>query len=159
MPKYRPLFSFKALNQVSAGVPVIFERNPAITAVNRQAQAAGHTAIITLAVYDGAQDKFVYRYFEGHQPNVILPNGEIVIRPTLNTLLDQVDPRRPSSSLFLADNTNYIVVEIPNGQTRLLDLNDGSLVSPQSSMPALASWEIGVLSSDEYFRILRIGAE
>jgi hypothetical protein len=41
-----------------------------------------------MAVYDLQQLKFLYRYFDAGQPDVLVPTGELVIKPNLHTLTD-----------------------------------------------------------------------
>jgi hypothetical protein len=110
-----------------------------------------------LAVYDLQQLKFLYRYFDAGQPDVLVPTGELIIKPNLHTLTDNVAIQPASDKLFNGEDT-YIVVEIPNtAEVRLLSLTNGSLVSPTvTSMRAFESWEIGVMSMGEFVALLKI---
>jgi hypothetical protein len=156
MPKFEPSFAMKSLEQVSPGALVLFQQtaafvcNPGATAVAQRRPAA-------LALYDVQQLKFIYRYFEAGQPDVLVPTGELVIKPNLHTLIDSVAVQPASEKLFHGDDT-YIVVEAPNaGEVRLLSLTSGSLLRPTvTSMRAFESWEIGVMSMGEFVPLLII---
>jgi hypothetical protein len=152
MPKFDPAFAVKALNDVSPGAPVIFKTSVAFAGLNR----SGPPALVTLAVHDAATSRFVYRYFEGGQPNVLVPSGDIIIRPKLNSFTINVS-LQPTTNLYHGD-APYLVVELPQaGEFRLLNLKDGSLVRAlESHMDAFTSWEVGVMSMGAFVPLLKV---
>jgi hypothetical protein len=151
MPTYEPKFTITPLQNVRAGTPVIFQQKAAFAGVNPDA------GVVTLAVHDAQQGKFVYRYFNGIQPNVIMPTGEIIVRPNMYALTESVNIRPPSANLFIADEP-AIAVHIPsNDEVRLLGLDSGSLVCPGGTQfDAFTSWEVGVMSLGEFVLLLKI---
>jgi len=153
MPKFEPPFAIKPLQQVSPGQPVVFQGVLAFACVNRSAPAA----IVTLAAYDAQRGQFVYRYFDGVQPNVVVPTGEIIIRPNLSTLTENVPVQPATTKLFFADEP-LIVVQLPSvPDVRLLSLKDGALVTARSyQMDAFESWEIGVVSLGQFVSLLKV---
>lgn len=157
MPKFEPKFVVKSLQDVAPGTPIIFQRTLAIAALNRSAQAAGQQVLVILALHDANQSKFVYRYFDGAQPNVLVPTGEIICRPNLYKHTQDVSIQPATNKLFLHGDDTYIVVETPNNDVRLLNLGNGSLVRPTvTSTDAFDSWELGVVSMGEFVSLLKI---
>ena len=74
MPKFDPSFAIKPLQHVSPGAVVIYRDALAFAGVNRSAPQGQQ--LVTLAVHDAQQGQFVYRYFDGVQPNVVVLTGE-----------------------------------------------------------------------------------
>ncbi|MGO9991220.1 MAG: hypothetical protein ACLPTF_01735 [Steroidobacteraceae bacterium] len=154
MRKVEPQFAVKALNHVSAGALVIFHHAVAFTGINRSVPATQQ--IVTLATHDAQNGRFVYRYFDSAQPTVLVPTGEVVIRPNLHSFTPDVSLQPASTPLFYKDEP-YLVVELPENDFRLLGLNTGSLVSTQlSQMDAFIAWEVGVMSLGEFLPLLKI---
>jgi hypothetical protein len=151
MPTYEPKFALTPLQAVPPGTPVIYQQRAAFAGVN---PAAG---VVTLSVHDTEGGRFVYHYFEGIQPQVLMPETEIIVRPNMHTLADSVGIRLSSMSLFVADELS-IVVNLPgSNELRLLGLDSGSLVLPkEANFGAFTSWEIGVMSLGAFFPILSI---
>lgn len=156
MPRFEPSFAIKSLGQVSPGALVIYQQTAALVCSSRSAQAAAQ-GTPGLAVYDVEQLKFLYRYFDAGQPDVLVPTGELIIKPNLHTLTDNVVVQQASEKLFQGDDT-YIVVELPGtSEVRLLSLTSGSLVRPTvTSMRAFDSWQMGVMSMGEFVPLLNI---
>jgi hypothetical protein len=156
MPKFEPSFVVKALNQVSPGAMVLYNHAIAFAGVNRSAPV--NQRAVTLAIYETAPtSRFVYRYFETGEPNVLVPGGgEVIFRPKLDTFTENV-ALQPSPKLFFGD-APYLVVELPRAsEFRLLNLKDGSLVQATvHAMDAFASWEAGVMSLNEFVPLLKI---
>jgi hypothetical protein len=154
MRKMEPQFEVKALNDVSAGALVIFHHAVAFAAINRSASAT--QPIVTLAAHDARNGQFVYRYFDSAPPTVLVPTGEVVIRPNLHSFAPDVNLQPASTSLFYKDEP-YLVVQLPIAEFRLLGLNTGALVSArQTQMDAFTAWEIGVMSLGEFLPLLKI---
>jgi hypothetical protein len=155
MSKFDPPFAIKPLQQVSPGAVVIYRDALAFAGVNRSAPQGQQ--LVTLAVHDAQQGQFVYRYFDGVQPNVVVPTGEIIVRPNLRTLTENVKVQPATNKLYFADES-LIVVQLPNSpDVRLLSLKDGSLVTARTfQMDAFASWEIGVVSLGEFVPLLTV---
>jgi hypothetical protein len=160
MPKFDPKFAIKSLNEVSPGALVIFDRKPAFASINRSAQSAVHYVPVTLAVHDAQSGTFVYHFFDGAQPHVLVPTGEIIIRPDPFSHSENVAIHPPSAKLFQTADETYIVVHIPTlpaGEVRLLSLSTGSLVRPTvTSADAFDSWEIGTVSLGEFVPLLKV---
>jgi hypothetical protein len=161
MPKFDPKFAIKPLNEVSPGALVIFDRKPAFASINRSAQqSAMHHVPVTLAVHDVQSGTFVYHFFDGAQPNVLVPTGEIIIRRNPFSHSENVAIHPPSAKLFQTADETYIVVHIPTlpvGDARLLSLSTGSLVRPTvTSADAFDSWEIGTVSLGEFVPLLKV---
>lgn len=160
MPKFEPKFAVKPLNEVSPGAFVIFDRKPAFASINRSAQAAMHHVPVTLAVHDAQTGTFVYHFFDGAQPHVVVPTGGIIIKPNLFSHSENVAIHPPSAKLFHTPDETYIVVHIstlPAGEVRLLSLTNGSLLRPTIlSADAFDSWEVGVESLDEFIPLLKV---
>ena len=155
--KFEPQFAIASLQNVAAGMPVIYQQGFAFTGVNPNAPQRP----ITLAVHDAQQRKFIYRYFDGAQPNVLVPTTEddSIIKPDLYKLSEDVNIHPASHQLFMGDDDQpYIVVELPGAnQSRLLGLYDGAFVTPRvTQMRAFSSWEIGVMSLGEFVLLLKI---
>jgi hypothetical protein len=157
MPRFEPSFALKPLQQVSPAALVIVQQTVAFVVSNRNPQAAAQRVPVALAMYDLQQLKFLCRYFDAGLPEVLVPTGELIIKPNLHTLTDTAAVQPASDKLFHGDDT-YVVVEIPGiGEVRLLSLTNGSLVSPTvTNMRAFESWEIGVMSMGEFVPLLKI---
>jgi hypothetical protein len=159
MPRYEPAFAIKPLQQVSPGALVLFKNTPAFVAINRSAAAASHNVPVTLAVHDAQQQKFVYRYFDGVQPNVLLPTGELIVRPNLTTIAENAAIYPATDKLFIADDI-YVVVQVPGDHgpdVRLLKVADGSLVrATVTNADGFVSWEMGVTSMGAFIPLLRV---
>lgn len=155
MRKVEPQFAVKALNDVSAGALVIFHHAVAFAGINRSALATQQ--IVTLAAHDARIGRFVYRYFDSAPPSVLVPTGEVVIRPNLHSFTPDVSLQPASTPLFYSDEP-YLVVQLPTAsEFRLLGLNTGVLVSArQTQMDAFTSWEVGVMSLGEFLPLLQI---
>lgn len=158
MPTFEPSFGVHPLQQLGPGAFVIFQRAGAFVGLNRSAQAAAPRVPVTLAVHDPQRHTFVYRYFDGAQPNVLVPTGGIIIMPNLLSLTDNAPIQPASDKLFLQGEDRYVVVQIPtSGDIRLLSLANGSLVTPTvANMDAFDSWAVGVESMGEFVPLLRI---
>jgi hypothetical protein len=151
--KFEPSFAIVPLQQVSPGAAVIFQHALAFVGTNPSVQPLA----MSLAVYDPQQGKFVYRYFNAGQPNVLVPTGQIIIRPALHTLTENVSLRPASNQLFHEKDT-HIVAEIP-GTTDIviLSLTNGSLLRPTASnMDAFTSWEVGIESLGDFVTLLKV---
>jgi hypothetical protein len=123
-----------------------------------RAAAAQHVPV-TLAMHDANQGAFVYRYFDGAQPHVLVPTGEIIIKPNLFSHRENVAIQPASAKLFQSADETYIVVQIPTlaDEVRLLNLASGSLVRPTvTSADAFDSWEVGVISLGEFVPLLKV---
>jgi hypothetical protein len=157
MPRFEPSFALKPLQQVTPAALVVVQQTVAFVGIHRNPQATSQRAPLALAMYDLQQLKFLYRYFDAGQPDVLLPTGELIIRPNLHTLTDTAAVQPASDKLFHGDDT-YIVVEIPgSAEVRLLSLTNGSVMSPTvANMRAFESWEIGVMSMGEFVPLLKI---
>jgi hypothetical protein len=157
MPRFEPSFTLKPLQQVTPAALVIVQQTVAFVGINRNPQATSQRVPAALAMYDLQQLKFLYRHFDAGQPDVLVPSGELIIRPNLHTLTDTAALEPASDKLFHGDDT-YIVVEIPgSGEVRLLSLTNGSVASPTvAAMRAFESWEIGVMSMGEFVPLLKI---
>jgi len=158
MPRFEPSFALKPLQQVTPAALVVVQQTVAFVGINRNPQATSQRIPVALAMYDLQQLKFLYRYFDASiQPDVLLPAGELIIKPNLHTLTDTAALEPASDKLFHGDDT-YIVVEIPStGEVRLLSLTNGSVVSPTvTNMRAFESWEIGVMSVGQFVPLLKI---
>jgi hypothetical protein len=156
MPNFEPKFAVKTLDQVSPGAMVIYDHAVAFAGINRSAPAPQQ--LVTLAVYDAANKKFSYRYFDSTQPTVLVPTGDSILRPKLDTFAVDVGIEPVSDQLFIAEET-YIVVQLPlaANQYRLLSLNTGSLVTARfSQMNGFTSWEAGVMSLGAFVPLLKI---
>ena len=157
MPKFEPSFAIKPLQQVSPAALVIFQQAAAFVGINRSGQATAQRVPVALAVYEVEQLKFIYRYFDAGQPDVLVPTGELIIKPNFHTLNDNAAVQPASDKLFHGDDT-YIAVEIPGtGELRLLSLTNGSLVRPTvTNMRAFESWEVGVISMGDFVPLLKL---
>lgn len=157
MPRFEPSFTVKPLQQVTPAALVILQQTVAFVGIDRNPQAMSPRVPLALAMYDLQQLKFLYRYVDAGQPEVLVPTGELIIRPNLHTLRDTATVQPASDKLFHGDDT-YIVVEMPGtGDVRLLSLTNGSVVSPAvANMRAFESWEIGVMSMGEFLPLLKI---
>jgi hypothetical protein len=110
-----------------------------------------------MAVYDLQQLKFLYRYFDAGQPDVLVPTGELVIKPNLHTLTDTATVQPASHKLFLGDDTYSAVEVADSAEVRLWSLTNGSLMRPTvTGMRAFESWEMGVISMGEFVPLLKI---
>ena len=156
MPKFEPSFAIKSLRQVSPGALVIFQQAAAFVCIDRSAQH-GSQGEPALAVYDVEQLKFVLRYFDAGRLDVLLPGGELIIKPDLHTLTANVSVQEASEKLFQGDDT-YIAVEVPaTAEVSLLSLTTGAFVRPTvTSMRAFDSWQIGVMSMGDFVPLLNI---
>jgi hypothetical protein len=155
MVKLDPSFAVHGLQQLGPGTFVIYQQAGAFVGLNRSAPAA---VGVSLAVHDAQHHLFAYHYFSGAQPSVLVPRAELIIRPSLLSLKDNVPVQPPSDKLFIEGEKAWIVVSIPDsGQVRLLNLADGSLVTPMvSNMDAFDSWEVGVASMGEFQSLLKV---
>lgn len=154
MPKFEPQITIGDLQGVVPGSLVIFENQIAFAGINPSAPAH----IVTLAAHDPQQHKFVYRYFDGAQPQILAPGGELIIKPSLKTFTANLTIEPATTNLFFKDGESFIVVHIPTTpDVRLLSLNSGSLLSPRfSQMDAFTSWEAGVTSSGEFLPLFQV---
>lgn len=71
MPHFNPPFAVKSLQQIAPGTPVIYQHGLAFACIHPSAPAQHRP--VTLAVHDAEHGKFVYRYFEGAEPVVLVP--------------------------------------------------------------------------------------
>ena len=151
MRKLEPQIAVKALNDVPHGALVLFQHAIAFAAFNPSAR------VVTLAAHDAPNGRFVYRYFDSAPPTVLVPTGEVVIRPNLHSFAPDVNLQPASTSLFYKDEP-YLVVQLPIASDfRLLGLNTGALVSArQTQMDAFTAWEVGVMSLGEFLPLLKI---
>lgn len=155
MRKFEPEFAVQALNDVSAGALVIFHHVVAFAGINRSAPATQQ--IVTLAAHDAQNGRFVYRTFDSAQPTVLVPTGEVVIRPNLHSFTSDVNLQPASARLFYKEEP-YLVVQLPiASEIRLLGLNTGSfLPARHTHMDAFAAWQVGVMSLGEFLPLLNI---
>jgi hypothetical protein len=84
MRKLEPQIAVKALNDVPNGALVIFQHAVAFAAFNPSAR------VVTLAAHDAPNGRFVYRYFDSAQPNVlvVVRNNSVTCRPARGNIRD-----------------------------------------------------------------------